>query len=114
ESMRPQHAARFLLTLRLLPTALSIIVIAVLCVPSYLRFEPRAAEEEVGFVCLAAAVLGAAFCAVAVSRTIAAWSHSFRYIQRCRGVKSRVEGESVWIVKQSAGLALAGILNPRL
>ena len=57
--MRPERGARFLLRLRLLPAGFAAIVVVMLCVPSYLRFEPRVAEEEVGFACLAAAILGA-------------------------------------------------------
>jgi beta-lactamase regulating signal transducer with metallopeptidase domain len=113
-SMRPQRAARFLLALRLLPAAFSVIVVALLCVPSYLRFEPRVAQEEVGFACLAAAILGAIFCAVAIVRAAAALIRSSVYVRQSGGLSSSLEGEQVWIVKQSAGLALAGILNPRL
>ncbi len=114
QAMPPQSAARFLLTLRLLPTAFSAIAVAALCVPSYLRFEPLVAEEEVGFVCLAIAILGAVFCAVAIARTIGALVRTSRYVRQCGGLESSVDGETVLIVKQSAGLALAGIFNPRL
>jgi beta-lactamase regulating signal transducer with metallopeptidase domain len=113
-SMRPQRAARFLLTLRLLPAAFSALVVVALCVPSYLRFEPRAGEEEVGLACFAAAIFGAVLCAAAISRTLGALIRSSRYARQRGGYESCVEGERVWIVKQSAGLALAGILNPRL
>ena len=113
-SMRPQPAARFLLTLRLLPAALSALIVAALCVPSYLRFEPRITEEKAGLLCLAAAILGAVFCALAISRTVAALVRSARYLRACDGRKSCIAGETVWIVKQSSGLALAGILHPRL
>jgi beta-lactamase regulating signal transducer with metallopeptidase domain len=113
-SMRPDRAAGFLLTLRLLPAAFSAIVVALWCVPSYLRFEPRVAEENVGFPCLAAAAFGALLCAFAIWRTLAALIRSSRYVHRCDGFQSRVAGETVWIVNQSAGLALAGILHPRL
>lgn len=113
-AMRPHRAARFLLALRLLPATFSAIVVALLCVPSYLRFEPRVAEEEVGFVCLAAAIIGAIFCAAAISRTAGALIRSSAYVRKCGGLPSSLEGERVWIVKQRAGLALAGIFNPRL
>ncbi len=113
-TMRPQSAARFLLSLRLLPAAFSALVVALLCVPSYLRFEPRAAEEEVGFLCLAAAILGAILCVAAILRTVGALIRSSLYVRKCGGLPSSLEGEQVWIVKQSAGLALAGIFNPRL
>jgi Zn-dependent protease with chaperone function len=113
-AMRPRSAAGFLLTLRLLPPAFSAMLVALLCVPSYLRFEPRVAQEEVGFVCAAAAILGAALCASALSKAMRALVRSSRFVQDCEGVKSTVHGETVWILKQSAGLALAGILRPRL
>jgi len=113
-TMRPQRAAGFLLTLRLLPAAFSALVVVALCVPSYLRFEPRVAEEEVGLACLAAAIFGAVLCAAAISRTLGALIRCSFYIRQCGGRESCVNGERVWIVKQSAGLALAGILNPRL
>jgi len=112
--MRPDRAGRFLLTLRLLPTAFSAIVVALWCVPSYLRFEPRVADENVGLPCLAAAILGALLFAFAISRTLAALIRSSRYVRRCDGFQSRVDGETVWIVNERAGLALAGILRPRL
>jgi len=112
--MRSERAARFLLTLRLLPSAFSATVVALLCVPSYLRFEPRIAEEEVGALCLAMAIFGAALFAAAIYRTVSALIRSSLYVRECRGVESSVEGERVWIVKQNAGLALAGIVHPRL
>jgi Zn-dependent protease with chaperone function len=112
QTMLPHRAARFLLTLRLLPAGFSIFAVAALCVPSYLQFEPRIAGEEVGIACLAAAIFGALIGAIAISRTVAAQMHSSRY-QRS-GFKSNIEGETVWIVRQGAGLALAGIRRPRL
>jgi beta-lactamase regulating signal transducer with metallopeptidase domain len=113
-TMPPQAGARLLFTLRLLPAGLSAICIAILCVPSYLRFEPRVAEEEVGFACLACAILGALLCAVAVSRALGAWIRSSRYVRACQGRQFLLDGEPVWIIQQNAGLALAGILRPRL
>jgi beta-lactamase regulating signal transducer with metallopeptidase domain len=112
--LRPQRAAGFLLTLRLFPAVFSALVVAALCVPSYLQFEPGVAEEEVGFICLASAISGVALCAAAILTTLHALIRSSRYARERGGYESSVEGERVWIVKQSAGLALAGILNPRL
>jgi beta-lactamase regulating signal transducer with metallopeptidase domain len=113
-TLRPQAGARFLLTLRLLPAGLAALSVAILCVPSYIRFEPRVAEEEVGFVCLAAAILGASLCTAAILRTLRALIRSWQYVRLCGGLESSVAGERVWIVRQHAGLALAGILHPRL
>lgn len=113
-AMRPVRAARFLLTLRLLPSTFAALVVALLCVPSYLRFEPRIGEEEAGFICLAAATLGAWMCVIAITKAVVALIRSSQYVRDCGGTESCVEGERVWIVKQSSGLALAGIVKPRL
>jgi Zn-dependent protease with chaperone function len=112
QTMPPRSAARFLLTLRLLPAGFSIFAVAALCVPSYLRFEPRIAGEEVGIACLGAAIFGALIGAIAIFKTVAAQVRSSCY-QRS-GFKSSIEGETVWVVRHSAGLALAGIARPRL
>jgi beta-lactamase regulating signal transducer with metallopeptidase domain len=113
-TIRPRDAARWLLTLRLLPAAFATLVVAALCVPSYLRFEPRVAGEEVGIACVFAAILGAAIGAAGIYQALGALVRSRRYLRRCGGVESSVEGEKVWIVRHSAGLALAGIVHPRL
>jgi Zn-dependent protease with chaperone function len=113
-SMRPERAARLLLALRLLPAGFSTLAVAALCVPSYFRFEPRIAGEEVGVLCAAAAILGAAICSVAMYRILRALIRSALYVRECGGLESRIEGEIVWIVPHNAGVALAGIVHPRL
>jgi beta-lactamase regulating signal transducer with metallopeptidase domain len=112
--MRPQRAARLLLGLRLLPTAFALLVVAAQCIPSYLRFEPGFAEEEVGIACLAAAILGAGIGAIAIYRASAALVRSSLYVRRCGGQESRIQGEQVWMIERGEGIALAGIGRPRL
>jgi Zn-dependent protease with chaperone function len=112
--MRPRRAARLLLTLRLLPATLAATIVALLCVPSYLRFEPHIPTEEAGFACLAAAILGVAICAFAIYKGASALLLSFVFLRRCGGRESVVAGEKAWIVADGAGLALAGIVHPRL
>jgi beta-lactamase regulating signal transducer with metallopeptidase domain len=113
-TMRPQHAARLLFSLRLLPAALSTLVVAALCVPSYLRFEPRLAEEEVSIACVVFAFLGAGIWTTGIYRTLSALLRSALYLRRCGGRESIVAGEKVFVVKNSAVLALTGIVHPRL
>ncbi len=113
-AMRPQPAARWLLTLRLLPAAFSAIVVGVLCVPSYLRFEPHLPGEQAGFICLAAAVLGFSNCGLALYRTLSALLRSSLFLRRSGGREALFNGEKIWIVGDGAGLALAGIVRPRL
>src|SRR5512140_3588001 len=57
--LRPAGAARLLLTLRLLPAALGVLVVGGICIQSYLWLEPELSREEIGAGCLAAAILGA-------------------------------------------------------
>src|SRR5437763_4852832 len=52
QRMSPRLATRWLLTLRLVPLACSLFVVAAFCVPSYLWLEPQAAAEQAGLVCL--------------------------------------------------------------
>lgn len=117
--MRPAKAARLLLALRLLPASAAGLAVAALCVPSYLWLEPRAAYEEVGVRCLAAALLSLACLAMALARTWRAASRSLGYIRYCRMVGRRTclgaEASPAWVVEGPAPfLVLAGIVHPRL
>src|ERR1700687_3434281 len=60
--IRPRAAAGLLLAVRLFPAAVAALTVALICVPSYLWLEPKTAAEQVGPVCLAAALLGMALC----------------------------------------------------
>jgi len=102
--MRPQTGARYLLSLRLLPTALATFVVAALCAPSYLWLEPDATAERVGIACLAAAALGAAVWMAGITRAIRAAVRSSRYLRTC---ESAVESDA-------PVLMLAGVMRPRL
>lgn len=117
--LRPIRAARVLLALRLLPAAAAAVVVAVLCVPSYLWLEPRAASEDVGVRCLAAALLCLVCSALALARAWRAASRSLGYIRYCRIVGRRMcvgaEASPAWVVEGPAPfLVLAGIVRPRL
>lgn len=114
-----RRAARLLLALRLLPASLAVLVVAGLCVPSYLWLEPKAAVERVGFGFLAAAALGAAAWSVSLARGVRAAVRSRRYLHHCRsvGVEAHLPGDPspVWLVDEAATpLALGGLIRPRL
>src|SRR2546423_15264457 len=68
ERIRPRAAAHLLLALRLAPSAAATFVVFVFCIPSYLWLEPEANAEEVGWLCLAAALIAAAMWAVTAAR----------------------------------------------
>lgn len=98
DRMRARSAARFLFAARLAPAAAGIFAVA-LCVPSYLRFEPRAEiEEQVGWACLLAAASSILICATSAWRGAKAISRSRRWIRECG----------------DCGVALAGLIAPRI
>ncbi len=119
ESRTARAAARFLFAVRLLPFALAVLFVLLLCVPSYLRFEPSANSERVSFFFVGLGFLGAAIWSVSIARTALALLASRRHTQLCRslGQKTRVSGKSdhVLLVENEAPLlALSGLLRPQL
>jgi hypothetical protein len=93
ERMRSDLAAGFTLALRLLPATFAALTVGVVCLPSYIRFEQRAEQEDVGSVCLALAVVTAFLFMSAVLRTVQAWRRS---------------------AKASMLLALTGVVRPQV
>jgi Zn-dependent protease with chaperone function len=119
ESIRPRRAALLLFTLRLLPPALAAFVVTVLCVPSYLRFEPEAAAERTGLACCIAALLGAAACAISLWHALRGVARSLRCGRQFRreGREIRLAGESSPALLLNADaplMALAGVFFPRI
>ena len=119
ERVRPRLAARLLLAIRLLPVTSAIFVVAVFCVPSYLWLEQNAAAEEMGWTCLAAAVLAAGLWSDSAVNTVRTLVRSARYARSWRRSAEavRFDGQSLpaWVVKVATPImALAGILRPRL
>ena len=117
--MRPRRAAGFVLALRMTPLGSGAFAVAGLCIPSYLRLEPETTAEPIGFLCLAAALLGVAIWVISMARAFRAIFRSLRYVRQCErsALKTNVAGERapVWVVDGIAPLvALAGILRPRL
>jgi beta-lactamase regulating signal transducer with metallopeptidase domain len=119
ERIRPRTAARFLFALRLLPAALGMLVLFVLCVPSYLWLEPKASAERVGLLCIAAAAAGAALWVTAAVRTSLAAIESLRFRAQCdRGgemLKPARENDRVAVIETDYPLiALAGLFRPQV
>ena len=118
--IRPVVAARLLFSLRMLPTGLSVLIVAGLCAPSYLWLEPRTAtSEEVGLLCLGFSILAVAIWTISFLRCLRAVTSSVRYLRSCRrfGQKTELPGEPwpVWMVEEPGALfAIGGIIRPRL
>jgi Peptidase family M48 len=119
ESVTPRGAARFLLALRLLPFALALLFVGLLCVPSYLWLEPTATAERVGVFCVALGFLGAATWFLSIARTALSLIASLRHILLCRsaGQETRIAWKSSLVLLVEAEtplLAMSGLLRPQL
>jgi len=116
--MRPRAAAQFLLVVRLAPAALAALSVLVLCVPSYLSFEPGATSEEVGLACVIAALLTAALFVISIVRAIRAVLSTSAYERMC--VKSGSQfhssavSSSITVIDESwPVIAMVGVIRPR-
>lgn len=106
-------AARLLLAARLFPSVAAALVVAGICVPSYLWLEPQTDVEQVGLECLAVAFFGAVSWLMAARRGLRAVVFSMRYARNCRQL--RFGNTCLCLVQGTPGLvALAGIIRPRL
>ncbi|HZW51061.1 MAG TPA: M48 family metalloprotease [Rudaea sp.] len=119
EGASARSAARFLFWMRILPPGIALAFVAGVCVPSYLRYESNLAGEEVGFVCMALAVLGFLVWAFALARGLRAAIHSLQFERLCRrtGSTMRLAGEpSQMLVVEAphAFLVQSGVLRPRI
>jgi beta-lactamase regulating signal transducer with metallopeptidase domain len=119
EQIRSRAAARFLFALRLLPAALGMLVLFVLCVPSYLWLETKASAERVGLLCIMAAAAGAALWVTAAARTLRAAIGSLRFRAQCDRsgeiLKLARDNDRVTVIETDYPLiALAGLFHPRV
>lgn len=117
ERLRPRLATHLLLALRLSPAALAGLAVLGLCIPSYLVLEPASSGERIGFTCLAAALLGAAACAVSLTRAVRAGIASVGFARRFRrGLVTSLPGDPPVLVLDDDFplLAVTGVFRPRL
>src|SRR4051794_15242713 len=71
--MPMRQAANLSLFVRLFPASFSAFVVAMLCVPSYLRMEPKHTLEPVGAFCLFTSLSGLALLTHSITRSMAAY-----------------------------------------
>jgi len=119
DRFKPRSAARALFMLRLFPVTFSIFAVTAVCIPSYLWLEPTSAQEQVGWMCWAAASLAVVLWLVSASRLLDATARSYRYLRRWRrqAVADRLPQATTpaWVIESDVPfLALAGIVRPRL
>src|SRR5215469_1907052 len=101
ERMRPRNAARLLLALRLLPASAGIFVVGAFCIPSYLSLEQESGGEQIGWLCVGAAIAAAVVCAASLVNLGRALVRSARYTRYCERTGAPV-------------LMLTGVFRPRL
>jgi beta-lactamase regulating signal transducer with metallopeptidase domain len=116
--MRPRAAANFLLAVRFAPAALAAFSVLVLCIPSYLSFEPGATNEEVGLACIIAALLTAALFVISIVRAIRAVLSTSAYERRCvksgRQFQSPAVSSSITVIDEKwPVIAMVGVIYPR-
>src|SRR5512133_3154267 len=118
QKLAPRWAAHALYALRIGPLMLSVAVVLGLCVPSFLRFEPHATSEAVGYVPVVLAVVFAAFAALNVRRAWNAYARTERSIRKwTRGavpVASRTTLACFQVENNAPPVALVGISKPAL
>ena len=119
KTMGARAAAGLLFSLRLLPFVVASFVVAGLCVPSYLSFEPRGGTEPLGAVCVIAAALGLLLWALAGTRVAAALAATIAFGRRLAkgGRELQISGQAAPVVIVDAQvplLALSGVVRPTL
>jgi len=110
--LKARVAANLLFSARLFPVAAGVLVVAGICVPSYLWLEPEMDAEQIGPYCLAAALLSLVIWTGSIVRAFRALRRSRGLVRRLHneGQKIRVAGEVACVVEEGGGLlALAGI-----
>jgi len=84
EAVSARHRERILYLVQMAPLLAAIFIAGVLCLPEYLRYEPRGATEPVGwFSLLLAAAVGLWF-GFALLRGARITLRTFRFIRTCR------------------------------
>ena len=113
ERFDPSRAATVFLLLRWLPAGCGLFVAACLCVPTYLRFEPLASEEEMGLACVTLACLAAFSYAIPFARTVFSLAQSEMRLREL--LRDAEEQAGVCVIrKASPSMALVGFFHSRV
>jgi hypothetical protein len=106
--------ARRLLALRLAPAFVSLALVVVLFLPAHLRLEPANADERIGFVPMMLAAAGLFLLVRAAYRFAHAMHRTMRLAAGTPHRELRRGGLRFLEVPGLCGIALAGILRPRI
>ncbi|HTU46180.1 MAG TPA: M56 family metallopeptidase [Bryobacteraceae bacterium] len=88
QSFQPRTTARLLLTIRFLPIGFAVLLTIGVCVPNYVRYEPKALSEPVGVLCLACSSLCVFTCLASAVRAIRALRSTAAYLDRRKAAVS--------------------------
>ncbi len=109
----PARAATLMLVLRWSPAVAGIFFAICLCVPAYLRLEPLAGEEEIGWACAALASLAVSSYLIPIARAAAIVVRSEIRLRRL--VRNAEECAGLHIIREtSPAMALAGLFHSRV
>jgi len=116
---RIQRSAAALFALRMAPVALSVVFVAALFVPSYMRFEPRDSVEGFDLTLTMSATAALVMTAIGGVRGFLAWRgaalRTRAWLQRARPLDVESFGVPTFALDRPAPLmALAGIARPRV
>ena len=114
-----ERSAAVWLSLRLLPSAASLLFVAVLFIPSYFRYEPRELGEGVDVTLASLALVSAVVVGTAVARGIASWRRASRrtraWIASARPIALAGAPIDAYEIPIAAPfMALTGVARPRL
>ena len=113
-----RRSASSLLLLRSLAAALSFGFAALIVLPSFLAHEPRARVEAVGLPLALGAVPACVILASGLARGLRDWSRTRAAVRAWTRSATPVElagwSGRAWIVDDSAGVCVAGLLRPQL
>jgi len=115
--LQPRSGARLLLVSRILPWMIALVIVAAVCIPSYISFEPEAADEQIGALCITAALLTLLLLLSSVMRAARAAVQSMRHMRRWRreAHPELFAGCTALVMESNVPfLAVAGILRPTL
>jgi Zn-dependent protease with chaperone function len=106
-----------LLSLRLLPSAASILFVTLVFMPAHWRFEPRGVSETFGSMVYALALLGAFVVGRSMLRAVSV-AHAGWKLRACAALPRIASPDAgrtaVYEVPGLAGVSLAGVVRPRI
>lgn len=113
----PPALANLLFAVLVSPVCLAALIVLCFALPSFLRFEPRSMDEDLGGAALFIAAAGATFLVASIVRTVSSWQQTRRTAIAWTGphcVTHCHNGVQTYCATSSGVLAVAGVTRHRL